>query len=308
MFAGVISVDEDSLLGNSDSCDGDVGSVSFQPFDGKVVDGVEAGILLELQLEVEAVVVGGKSVLHIDGQIVGVSSGGIHCGIEFTAWVNSVFDGRGGQRGQTKLVWGNSVVRHGQLGNDGVVEMLQFVDIGVERIFLSEGSSVSVTSSSQFGSRHNTGSKNGLIVEVEHGESVEDKIVVSIVLKSGEQLGARNIHKFNCQSFSIAVVLSLLIKSRKSQEGIVCVTRGFEYTHLVRCGNIGVDSEVGVNTTNGGEVESSSIESWKVSLRLESSNGRVDIIVHFVQIIVGKRRFLPQNEICTIGSNIASPR
>jgi len=112
VLASVVVVSLNGLGGNVQSSDGDVGSVTLQPLNTKVVDWVKAWILLDLELEEEAVRGGSKSGGHINGQVIWSSSSVVDGGVYSSAREPSVLDSKGGEWVESKLVWGDTIVRH----------------------------------------------------------------------------------------------------------------------------------------------------------------------------------------------------
>jgi len=102
VLASVVVVGKDRLNWDVDGSNSDVRSIGFQPFDTKVVNGVFAGIHLELELEIETIRSIGESLGHINSQVIsGGSSVGrgssVNVGNYWFAWVNSVFNSWGGE-------------------------------------------------------------------------------------------------------------------------------------------------------------------------------------------------------------------
>jgi hypothetical protein len=83
-------------------------------------------------------------------------------------------------------------------------------------------------------SGHNSSTKNGFVVEGKDGEGIEDKVEVSIIFESREQLLAWYIVQLKSKTLGVSSsgVLSFLIESRKSHENGVLSTR-LEDTSLV---------------------------------------------------------------------------
>jgi len=294
--ASGISVGKKSLLGNGDGGNGDIRSISFQPFNRKIVDGVEASILLELELEVKAIILSSKSVGHINGQVIHSSSSGVDSGIYSSTRVNSVLNSSCRKWVKSKFEGRNSIVRQSELRNNGVILVFSSTSSTSQRISSTELSSESVSSSTELSSGHNSSSKYSFVVEGKDGECIEDEIVVGIVFKSRKQLLAWDIVELEGKTLSISSsgVLSFLIESRKSHENGVGNTR-LEDTSLVLLRKVSSDGKGSVDTSNSGEVESSSVVSWKISLGLQLSDSRVQIVDDFIKVTIGEGRLLSQN-------------
>jgi len=112
VLASVVVVSLNGLDGNVQSSDGDVGSVTLQPLNTKVVDWVNAWILLELDLEPEAIGSSRKSGGHINGQVIWSSSSVVDGGVYSSARENSVLGSGSWNRIESKLEWGDSIERH----------------------------------------------------------------------------------------------------------------------------------------------------------------------------------------------------
>jgi len=121
--ASVVCVISHGLPGNVESSNGGERSVRLFPLSQEIVNGVEARILLPLDLEVVAVRLSSQSSSHVLRQIVCGGScreretnrGGV------VAWPQSILDGSLWKRSRTELVGRNGIVWHGELRANRVV-------------------------------------------------------------------------------------------------------------------------------------------------------------------------------------------
>jgi len=139
-----------------------------------------------------------------------------------------------------------------------------------QRIPVSEGSSSSITSSHQLGSGHNGGSQDSLVVFLESWISVEQKVNKVVILISRKQLGSSNSEDFEGESLSVGLVLSLLVITRESHKASVASSSNKDTPCQVGW-EVGKNVESGLSTSNGGEVEGSSMRVGKIPLSLEES-------------------------------------
>jgi len=197
--ARVIVVVLNDLLGNVDSPKGDEGRVRFLPFGEKVVDGIGASVLLELDLEVEAIILSSESRLHVDGQIISGGSGGKResNGRNVSAWPNSVFDGGIWKSLLSKLIRRNAVMRHSKLGRNAVVGNFHGANGGISRIFGRKRGSASISSSAEFRSRLDERSESRLVLWDEYWESVEHNIEIGVVLEAWKNLSSWNVQNLH---------------------------------------------------------------------------------------------------------------
>jgi len=222
--ASVVVVVLHDLLGNVDSSVGDERGIRLFPLGHEVVDWVEASVLLELELPVEAIVVGKNSGSHVLSEII---SWGSHWKRKSNrrnvlARPQSVLDGRVGKWSLSELIRRDGIVRHHELGRNRVVGQLHSKNGSISGELDSEGGSVSLSSSAKLNSGLNRGAKSGFVLRNEHGESVEDKVLYGIVLKSWEQLlawDAQDLHG-NTLDISSGIVLLFLVLSRESEVNI----------------------------------------------------------------------------------------
>jgi len=115
--ASVVVVVLHGLLGNVDSSESNEGSVRLFPFGDEVVNWVNAWFLLELNLPIEAVVIGSDSGSHVLSQIISGSSSGKRESDRRSvlARPQSILDGWVGKRLLSELVRRDGVVRHHEL-------------------------------------------------------------------------------------------------------------------------------------------------------------------------------------------------
>jgi len=291
--AGVVVVICHDLLGNVDSSEGNEGSIRLFPFGDEVVDWVKARILLELHLPIEAIVGSSDSGSHVLSQIISGGSSGKRESDRrnVLARPQSVLDGRVGKWSLSELIRRDGIVRHLELGRNRVVGQLHSKNGSISGELDSEGGSASLSSSAKLNSGLNRGAKSGFVLRNEHGESVEDKVLHGIILKSGEQLlawNAQDLHG-NTLDISSGIVLFFLVLSRESEVNIP----HFSYlkdSNSVLSWEVSTNGESAIEASSGWCVEGSSVTVWKVPLGLEFSETGIEVIVNKADITVGKRR------------------
>jgi len=74
------------------------------------------------------------------------------------------------------------------------------------------------------------------------------------------------------------------------------------------CGKIGENVEGGINAPNSWKVEGSSVRVGKIPLSSKETKVRVQVIVHFVNPVVGERSFLSKSKSSAISGDISSTR
>jgi len=289
--AGVVLVICHDLPGNVNSSEGDEGSVRLFPFGDEVIDWVKANIPLELNLPIEAILVGKDSGPHVLRQIVigGSWWEGKSDGRNILARPQSVLDGWVGKWSLSKLVRRDGVVWHHELGRDRVVGQLHSKDGSIGGELLSEWGSASLSSSTKLSSGLNRGTKSSFVLRNENGEGVEHKVDHSVVFKSGEQLYAWDIKNLysNTLNVSSSVVLLFLVLSRESEVYIPDFS-GLKDSNSVLCRKVTSDGEGSIQSSGGWCVEGSSISVWKVPLTLEFSERGIEVVVHKVDIPLGR--------------------
>jgi len=77
-----------------------------------------------------------------------------------------------------------------------------------------------------------------------------------------------------------------------------------EDTHTVSSGKVCSNGEVGIGTAGYGSVESSPVKPWKISLRLELPERRVQVVVNLVDITQRERGLFTQTKILAIFGHI----
>jgi len=216
-------------------------SIRLFPLGQEVVDGVEARILLELDLEVVAIAIGGQSSSHVHSQIIWGSSnweresnrGGV------VAWPHSILNGSLWKRSRTELVRRNGVVRHGELRRNRVISELHGKDCSVGGESCSESGRTLLSSSAKNDSGHNGSRESSLVLGNKDGESVEDHIHLVVVFKSREVLSSWDIAELDGNSLNVStrVVLKLLVLSREPQK---CRISGswLEHSNSELCGKV----------------------------------------------------------------------
>jgi len=304
-----IVVVQHCLLWDVESSNGDEGSIRLFPLGQEVVDWVEARILLELQLEVETVASSSQSTSHVLSQVVGGSSwweresngGGV------VAWPQSVLNGSLWKRSRTELVRRNGIERHGEQRGHRVVGKLHGKDCSVGGESLSESRGTLLSSSAKNDSGHNGSRESSLVLGNKDGEGVEDHIHLVVVFKSREVLPSWNIAELDSNSLNVStsVVLNLFVLSREPQK---CWISGswLEESSCVLSWKVRTDGKGSVGTSNGWGVEGSSVSSRKVSLGLEFSEVRIEIIVYLVDVTKGEGRLFTQAKVLAVCSNITS--
>jgi len=116
MSAGVVVVVLHDLLGNVDSSEGDERGIRLFPLGDEVVDWVEARILLELKLPVEAIVLSKNFGSHVLSEIISWGSWGERKsnGRNVCARPQSVLDGWVGESSLSELVGRDGIEWHRQ--------------------------------------------------------------------------------------------------------------------------------------------------------------------------------------------------
>jgi len=292
--ASIVVVILHDLLGNIDSSEGDEGSVRLFPFGDEVVNWVDAWFLLELNLPIEAIVIGKDSAPHVLSQIISGSSSGKweSDGRGVLARPQSVLNGRVGKGSLSELIRRNGVVRHHELGRNRVISKLHSKDGSIGGELSSEWGSASLSSSTEFNSGLNRSGKSGFVLRDEYWESVEDKVHAGIVLKSWEQLLSWDVQYFDCNSLDVSsgIVLVLFVLSRESEVNIPDFA-WLKDAYSVFLWKIGSDGKSSIEASSGGCVEGSSVTVWKVPLGLEFSETGIEVIVNKADVTVRKGRF-----------------
>jgi hypothetical protein len=311
MSADVVVIRKNDLLGNVDSSKSDEGSVRLFPLNIEVVDGVSTSVLLELSLEIEAVILSGQSVGHVLSQIVP----GSVCwkresnGCNVFAGEDSVLDGWIGKRSLSKLVRRDGIVGHAQLRRYSVVREFHSRNSSVWSESLSEGRSASISSTTELSSGLYESTKSGLVLRNKDGESVEHNVHAGVILKSRKKLSAWHVEDLDGESFSVSsgIVLLFLVLSRESKEHVPHLS-WLENTHphVLRKGWL--DGKGAVHASSGWKVKGSSVSSWEVSLRLELSKARIEVVVHKVDVSSGERGLLSKFESSAVGSDVSRTR
>lgn len=272
---------------------------------------MEANVLLELQLEVEAVWSSSNLRSHGLSQIVGGSS----CrereskGRFVSAWPQSILDGRSWKRTISEFVWRDSIEWHGQKRCNGVIGKLHSSNCSVGGEGSSESRSAHSSSSGEDNSGEDGSSESSLVLRNEDGEGIEHNVHVGIILKTGHQLLSWDIAELESNTLNVSSsgVLELLSLSRESHVDWVRGSWLEETNSLVRC-KVASYSEVSLEATNQRSVEGSSVVACNVSLGLEFSEVWIEIVVNHVDISKGERRLLSKFEVLAVCGNISSTR
>jgi len=143
----------------------------------------------------------------------------------------------------------------------------------IRKIELSKSGSALVSSTAQLGSGHNSCSKSSFIAEGEDRGSIEHNVEVSVVFKARKHLSSNDVVELEGETLGVTSrdVLCLLVKSRETHESRIA-NSSLEDTLGHSCGKVSSYVEGSLNTSDCGEVEGSSVESWKLSLGLKQTD------------------------------------
>jgi len=195
VFTGVVIVGKDSLNWNVDGGNSNVRSIGFQPFNTKVVNGVFARILLELDLEVEAI----RRILKSGGHIISQESSGgsisaVKCGTNYSvAWENSVFNSGRGEWGKSKSEGRDGIEGHLKNSRYSVVDVFIVASSLGKGVKHSKLSLLLTSTTSELSLRHDQSREDSFVVRGKDGGGVEHEIVVVVVGESWQHFGAWHV-------------------------------------------------------------------------------------------------------------------